>query len=939
MRQSLKTKTAPGSKQPRDARHVWCDDTGRGRNLYACFRRTLRLKAAPRSARIHLFADSDYQLFVNGRFVECGPVRFDPRYPLFDTVNIAPFLRAGENVIAVSANSFQQKTYKAIEGQAGFIAWGHVLPRSGPVIPLATPGDWRAIPNAGHARYAAKFSFALNAADLFDQEFAPSGWEDTGFDDSAWPAAVCLADQSAWGPLAPRSIPMLTHTPVPITAVPHVLPLRRTEDLFSFSVPFPAFYEDSRKEFGDSVVFTTWVFSPVNQEVSAGMHWFDCWLNGRRLPGGVESTSRALRATQRWALRAGWNHVFGVVRAYQDVIEPYIALPRGLGLVVSADRTLDGTCRFKHTPLLAAEKFRQHVACKPMPFSHDEELREIGGWVRASDSDAAQSPMRELSWDDYGDVVETLTPGELAGHTFPLAIYPNGFSVLLDAGQTRLTLPRLSAKGVAGATIDLGYSERLFDDGMHLLLEPWHPCCDRMLCARDTIDWMPSHPRGFRYLKITVRKARNDVTFTGLSWSSASYPVRRRGKFSCSDPLLANVWEMCERTQSTNMEDAYVDCVGRERGMYARDTVIQYHVNLATFGDQKLMGRCMQLYGQSTDATGRFRAVFPTRAEYVLVDFALELVNGYESYYLHSGDLERVRQDWGAIRTNLAWFHHLSDLRPDGLLESDFSERRGIAAPYGGFHGDGHAKDYNNAKGAHCGFSCEYLSAMQSATRLAKALGRSEDLPELRKRSAALARSIRAAFWDPRHGCYADNLERRTHSAQASLMAVLAGAATPAQTRSLRRHVEVSLGSMFRNGYDPAEGCLTAPSYSHFLFEGLYRLGLSGVAENLMRQGWGWMLAKGLPTCPEFFHLKASHCHAWSASPAYYLSKHLLGVEFPEAPDLDHVTIRVQATGVTSAQGAWPHPRGLIEVKWHTSKGRRVFDYIRAPQGVRIKSQ
>ena len=49
------------------------------------------------------------------------------------------------------------------------------------------------------------------------------------------------------------------------------------------------------------------------------------------------------------------------------------------------------------------------------------------------------------------------------------------------------------------------------------------------------------------------------------------------------------------------------------------------------------------------------------------------------------------------------------------------------------------------------------------------------------------------------------------------------------------------------------------------------------------------------------------------------------------------VHIDVQASSITEAEGAWPHPRGEIEVKWHTVDGRRVFDYVRAPAGVLLR--
>jgi hypothetical protein len=109
-------------------------------------------------------------------------------------------------------------------------------------------------------------------------------------------------------------------------------------------------------------------------------------------------------------------------------------------------------------------------------------------------------------------------------------------------------------------------------------------------------------------------------------------------------------------------------------------------------------------------------------------------------------------------------------------------------------------------------------------------------------------------------------------------------------------------------------------------------------AENLIRQGWGWCLAAGLRTCPEYFRIESSLCHAWSASPTYYLSRKVLGIDFPKPADMNTVAIKVETASVQSAEGAWPHPRGTIRVKWHMEGRKRVFDYVKVPRGVTVVS-
>ena len=93
-----------------NAKFIWCDMEGRGRNLFAFFRRTFSIHSIVKSAQIHIFADTCYQLFINGIFIDFGPIRFDPRFPRYDTYDIADFLKPGKNVIAIKVNHYGCKT-------------------------------------------------------------------------------------------------------------------------------------------------------------------------------------------------------------------------------------------------------------------------------------------------------------------------------------------------------------------------------------------------------------------------------------------------------------------------------------------------------------------------------------------------------------------------------------------------------------------------------------------------------------------------------------------------------------------------------------------------------------------------------------------------------------------------------------------------------------
>ena len=89
------------------------------------FRRTFTLAAAPTRFVVHVSADNRYQLFVNGTRVAWGPARGHLSAWPYDTVDLAPSLRAGENVLAAVVWNFGgQAPLAQHTWQTGFMVQG-----------------------------------------------------------------------------------------------------------------------------------------------------------------------------------------------------------------------------------------------------------------------------------------------------------------------------------------------------------------------------------------------------------------------------------------------------------------------------------------------------------------------------------------------------------------------------------------------------------------------------------------------------------------------------------------------------------------------------------------------------------------------------------------------------------------------------------------------
>jgi alpha-L-rhamnosidase len=97
--------------EPRPELHIPADFL-RGRTggtfSRSLFRRTFELFEAPAEAPARLTADSRYVLWVNGNEVGRGPARSQPYRQRYDSYDLARFLVAGRNVVAILVTYYGQ---------------------------------------------------------------------------------------------------------------------------------------------------------------------------------------------------------------------------------------------------------------------------------------------------------------------------------------------------------------------------------------------------------------------------------------------------------------------------------------------------------------------------------------------------------------------------------------------------------------------------------------------------------------------------------------------------------------------------------------------------------------------------------------------------------------------------------------------------------------
>ncbi|MFN7997462.1 MAG: alpha-L-rhamnosidase C-terminal domain-containing protein [Bryobacteraceae bacterium] len=187
------------------------------------FRRTVELNAKPSSFLIHVTADNRYKLYVNGEMVSLGPARGDLYHWRYESVDIAPHLKAGKNVLAAVVWNFGALAPEAqITNQAGLMVQGDTAAER----VMDTGKAWKCVRDEAYQPEIrrpemATFYFVVGPGDRVDASRYPWGWERPEFDDSRWAPAVegtaGSPRDSQDGPnrwmLLPRPIPQVELTP------------------------------------------------------------------------------------------------------------------------------------------------------------------------------------------------------------------------------------------------------------------------------------------------------------------------------------------------------------------------------------------------------------------------------------------------------------------------------------------------------------------------------------------------------------------------------------------------------------------------------------------------------------------------------------------------------------------------------------------------------
>ena len=194
------------------AKWIWDAENLTEKNVWMCLNKKVTLDKLPKKLVADISADSKYWLYINGEAVVFeGGVKRGPNEngSYYDSIDIAPYLRKGENSICALVWYWDDETSYSYNssGQGGFL-----FEATGEGITIISDKSWRVKRSSAYVDSALyPPNYRLPEYSIYFDAREDNGWLNEGYVFSAWANATeyDVGGKGAYGKLYPRGIPFL----------------------------------------------------------------------------------------------------------------------------------------------------------------------------------------------------------------------------------------------------------------------------------------------------------------------------------------------------------------------------------------------------------------------------------------------------------------------------------------------------------------------------------------------------------------------------------------------------------------------------------------------------------------------------------------------------------------------------------------------------------
>ncbi|MFS0726958.1 family 78 glycoside hydrolase catalytic domain [Paenibacillus sp. 1P07SE] len=939
------------------AQWIWGGEEESPRNEWRCFRSNVEVpEEGWRDAELAITADSRYVLTVNGAFVGRGPVRSWPEELAYDTYEIGHLLERGKrNTVAVFVNHYGITNFYYLRGRGGLLAQVDLLDEGGERTALLATGDtWITSRYLGYNRRSQRMSCQQGFAEHVDASAWDGAWTAPDYDDSGWARAHTIgpAGIGPWSRLQPRDIPMLTEEPVYPVRVESLKQVRSLSwstalDIRTIMAPDSI---DHANPIGHTGYVATILHVPEACKAELVLtHGSDCFracsINGHVIEDAAYTGIQPEKRVEM-ELVGGDNLLLIDTSGHSHTGKLHLGIYCDSELEVRQPMG-EGT----DAPFVSIGPFGrvEHIDHQPRVHLDMEDpdylrvmqqvvvpadLAALGALVRPVDPLlASEADVLGLSIYRHAEQQHSV-PAELQRMVMPhalaaeLPLYAGwDTEVVVDFGKEWSGYLSFELDAAEGTIIDLYGYEYMLDEyrqdtyGLDNTI--------RYVCRAGRQRYESPIRRGFRYVMVTVRGATAPVRFYNLQVTQSNYPVAEVGTFRCSDALLGEIFTISRHTTRLCMEDTFVDCPAYEQAFWVGDSRNEALVSNYLFGVSEIVKRCLRLVPGSREQTPLYADQVPSGWNSVIPNWTFFWAIACHEYYEQTADLSFAEEIYPHIAYTLE--HYLQNINTDGLLEIkgwNLLDWSPMDQP-----GEGVVTHQN----------LFLTKTLRVAAAMAELAGRDDEASRWQSAAQSLHDAINTHLWDEERQAYLDCIHkdgRRSsiYSMQTQTVAHLTGVAGGRQKEQMEAYLLSPPQEFVQIG---------SPFMSFFYYEALAAAGEAERIVDDIRHNFGQMVRYGATTCWEMYPnfkenranpnmLTRSHCHAWSAAPAYFLGTQVLGVQ-RTAPGWRTVEIAPQPCGLTWARGSVPLPElGRIDVDWQISGEGEIRIRVEHPADIEV---
>jgi alpha-L-rhamnosidase len=397
-----------------------------------------------------------------------------------------------------------------------------------------------------------------------------------------------------------------------------------------------------------------------------------------------------------------------------------------------------------------------------------------------------------------------------------------------------------------------------------------------------------------------------------------------------------------------NALPSMLDGAKRDRAIWIGDMNVEGPTDFYSFDNASYIKGSLELLGSYQLSSGFVTGALPpqdslhtgsaisgTTGTYSAT-YSMYFVTALELYYLYTGDLAFVNQEWPVVQAELAW--NATQLDSNGLFVTDASD----GADWDFYDGDktGEVSAYNML----------YYKTLLDGATLATAAGQSSQAATYTANAAALKSAINAHLYNSSTGLYGLSNTQMTAVAQdANALAVLWGVAPAANDAAILATLKTDLWTTpygplpFSNGLGYSS--VISPFVGGFELNARYATNDTVGAESLLATEWGHMIASGSDQTGTMWEnvsgsdgtpglgTTTSLSHGWSTMPTSALSGYVLGVQ-PATAGYATWTVQPHPGSLAWAEGRVPTPHGNLGISWAGERGVGLFSMnVTAPGG------